>query len=245
MVPREFRSCRRLRPKRPMASFYDTAPTRFGIGPSFRGRTLPAEGFPPPPVPESAPPSGFVSPLAGTARLPESASPSNSFTIGLTGNFRPRISLCASISLSGLVSLLCLCFLLCLPCPARHPGPHGNHGGSGKNALCRYLLPQNASVLHNHAHSSGKLRRQQQPLHGCGEHFGPTALCGGFDEAHLLIDFVSVAHLFFIPEPEMCLILRDGYSCEYSQSWLRCQSGCGKHRRTGVGSGHRCYTSKL
>ena len=156
MVPREFRSCRRLRPKRPMASFYDTAPTRFGIGPLFPRRRLPAECFPSPPVPESAPLSGFVSPLAGTARLPESASPSNSFTIGLTGNFRPRISLCASISLSGLVSLLCLCFLLCLPCPARHPGPHGNHGGSGKNALCRYLLPQNASVLHNHAHASGK-----------------------------------------------------------------------------------------
>src|ERR1700733_6038132 len=144
MVPREFRSGRRLRPERPMASFYDTAPTRFGIGPLVPPQNAPNECFLSPPVPESAPPSGFVSPLAGTARLPESVSPSNSFTIGLTGNFRPRISVCARISLSGLVSLLCLCFLLCLSRPARHLGPHGNHGGSGKNALCRYLLPQKA-----------------------------------------------------------------------------------------------------
>jgi len=198
-----------------MASFYDTAPTRFGIGPLFPRRRLPAECFPSPPVPESAPLSGFVSPLAGTARLPDSASSSTPVTIGLTGNFRPRIGVCASISLSGLVSLLCLCFLLCLPCPARHPGPHGNHGGSGKNALCRYLLPQNASVLHNHAHASGKLRRQQQPLHGCGEHFGGPHLAAELDEALLLIDDVSVAHHLFIPEPEICLMLRDGIAANF------------------------------
>ena len=116
MVPREFRSCRRLRPKRPMASFYDTAPTRFGIGPLFPRRTLPAECFPSPPVPE----------LCDTLRLRLSTRRNRQFAglrilvdlihdIGLTGNFRPRISVCASISLSGLVSLLRLSFLLCLP----------------------------------------------------------------------------------------------------------------------------------
>ena len=146
-----------------MASFYDTAPTRFGIGPSFRGRTLPAEGFPPPPVPESAPPSGFVSPLAGTARLPESASPSNSFTIGLTGNFRPRISLCASISLSGLDSLLCLAFCFASLVLLDTPDPMATTVVPARmlsaDISCR--RKQNASVLHNYAHASGKLRRQQ------------------------------------------------------------------------------------
>ncbi len=200
-----------------MTSFYDTAPTRFGSGSLFHRRTLPANvschlRFPNLRHPPASSPHSPEPP-----RLPESASPSNSFTIGLTGNFRPRISRCASISLSGLVSLLCFCFLLCLPCHARHPGPHGNHGGSGKNALFQYLLPQNASVLNNHAHASGKPQRQQQSFHGCGEHFGPTAPCGGFDEAHLLIDVVSVAHLYlvFIPEPEMCLILRDGIAANF------------------------------
>ena len=138
-----------------MASFYDTAPTRFGIGPSFRGRTLPAEGFPPPPVPESAPPSGFVSPLAGTARLPESASPSNSFTIGLTGNFRPRIGVCASISLSGGLAPVPLLFALpsssCSDPTATAVVPARM---LSSDISCRRT--QNASVLHNHAHASGK-----------------------------------------------------------------------------------------
>ena len=69
---------------------------------------------------------------------------------------------------------------------------------------------ENASVLHNHAHASGKLQRQQQPLHGRGEHFGFPHFAAEFDEALLLVDDVSVAHHFFIPEPEMCLMLRDG-----------------------------------
>jgi len=74
---------------------------------------------------------------------------------------------------------------------------------------------ENASVLHNHAHASGKLQRQQQPLHGCGENFGRPHLAAEFDEALLLIDVVSVAHFFFIAEPKMCLILRDGIAANF------------------------------
>jgi hypothetical protein len=74
---------------------------------------------------------------------------------------------------------------------------------------------ENASVLHNHAPASGKLQGQQQPLHGCGEHFGGPHLAAELDEALLLIDDVSVAHHLFIPEPEICLMLRDGIAANF------------------------------
>jgi hypothetical protein len=44
---------------------------------------------------------------------------------------------------------------------------------------------------------------------------GRPHLAAEFDEALLLIDVVSVAHLFFIPKPEMCLILRDGIAANF------------------------------
>jgi hypothetical protein len=44
---------------------------------------------------------------------------------------------------------------------------------------------------------------------------GRPHLAAEFDEALLLIDVVSVAHLFFIAEPEMCLILRDGIAANF------------------------------
>src|ERR1700679_1228087 len=116
MVLRESRSCRRLRPERPMASFYDTAPTRFGLAPRSPAERSPAECFPSPPVPE----------LCATLRLRLSTRRNRQVAglrilvplipdTGLPGNFRAALSMCASISLSGLVSLLRLCFLLCLP----------------------------------------------------------------------------------------------------------------------------------
>ena len=162
-----------------MASFYDTAPTRFGIGPLFPRRRLPAECFPSPPVPESAPLSGFVSPLAGTARLPDSASSSTPVTIGLTGNFRPRIGVCASISLSGLVSLLCLCFLLCLPRHARTPRqPRWFRQECSLPISLAAERRTRPSCTTTHTRPV-KLQGRQQPFYGCGEHFGPTAPCGG------------------------------------------------------------------
>jgi hypothetical protein len=228
-----------------MASFYDTAPTRFGIGPCSPAersqqnvsRHLRFSKLRHPPA------SSLHSPKPPGCRTPHPRRPRS--RSGLTGNFTPRISVCASFSLSRLVSLLCLCFLLGLPCHARHPGPHGNHGVPAKtlssDISCRRT--QNASVLHNHAHASGKLQRQQPPLQGCGEHFGPTGPCGGIRRS--ASPHRRCLRCSSLLQPSMCLILRDGYSYEFPQSWLSYQSGCGKHRRIGVGSGHRCYTSKL
>jgi hypothetical protein len=106
---------------------------------------------------------------------------------------------------------------------------------------CRRTRPFCAATHTRPANHSDSSRRSTAAESTSGR----PHLAAEFDAALLLIDVVSVAHLFFIPEPEMCLILRDGYSCEFPQAWLSCQADCGKHLRIGVGSGHRCYTSKL
>jgi hypothetical protein len=90
-----------------------------------------------------------------------------------------RASACAPAYPCLAVSLLCLCFLLCLPRHARTPRqPRWFRQECSLPISLAAERRTRPSCTTTHTRPV-KLQGRQQPFYGCGEHFGPTAPCGG------------------------------------------------------------------